>query len=89
MRMEKKERVKIIASYYSGPNEFERFRGEGSFGIDQQIRIRFSSLQKIFFLDASNSWCVQSSLTHNVAVHVPVLWPVCAHTIPLRMLWCS
>ena len=28
-----------------------------------------------------NVCCVQSSITHNVAVHVPVLWPVCAHTI--------
>ena len=24
-----------------------------------------------------------------MAVHVPVLWPVCAHTIPFRMLWRS
>ena len=23
-----------------------------------------------------------------IAVHVHVLWPVCAHTIPFRMLWC-
>ena len=40
------------------------------------------------FLNDSNFWCVQSSITHNVAVHVHVLWPVCAHTIPFRMLWC-
>ena len=33
-------------------------------------------------------WCVQSSITHNVAVHVHVLWPVCAHTLPFQMLWC-
>ena len=25
---------------------------------------------------------------NNVAVHVLVLWPVCAHTIPFRVLWC-
>ena len=56
------------------------------FGIIQQIRIRFLSL-RIFFND-SNFWYVQSSITHNVAVHVHVLWPVCAHTIPFRMLWC-
>ena len=31
---------------------------------------------------------VQSSITHYVAVHVPVLWPVCAHKIPFRMLRC-
>ena len=41
-----------------------------------------------FFLNDSNFWCVQSSITQNVAVHVPVLWPVCAHTISFRMLWC-
>ena len=40
------------------------------------------------FLNNSNFWCVQSSTTHNVAVHVHVLWPVCAHTIPFRMLCC-
>ena len=36
----------------------------------------------------SNFWCIQSSITHNVAVHVHVLRPVCTHTIPFRMLWC-
>ena len=41
-----------------------------------------------FFLNDSNFWCVQSSITHNVAVHVPELWPVCAHRIPIRILLC-
>ena len=40
-----------------------------------------------YFLKDSNFWCVQSSITHNAAVHVPVLFPVCAHRIPIRMLW--
>ena len=40
-----------------------------------------------YFLNDLNFWCVQSSITHNVTVHVRVLWPVCAHTIPFRMLW--
>ena len=39
------------------------------------------------FLNDSNFWCFGNSITHNVAVYVPVLWPVCAHTIPFRMLW--
>ena len=43
---------------------------------------------EMIFLNDSNFWCVQSSITHNVAVHVHVLWPVCTHTIPFRMLWC-
>ena len=45
------------------------------FGINSQIRIRFSSL-RIFFLNDSIFWCVQSSTTNNVTVHVHVLWPV-------------
>ena len=57
-------------------------------GINEQIRIRFSSSRKLFFLNDSNFWCVQSSITHNAAVHVPVLWPVCDHAIPVRMMWC-
>ena len=57
------------------------------FGINQQIRIRFSSLRN-FFLNDSNFWCVQSSITCNETVHVLVLWPVCTHAIPFRMLWC-
>ena len=63
-------------------NDFGR-----GFGINQQIRIRFSSSRKIF-LNHSNFWCVQSSITLTVAVHVHVLWLVCTHTIPFRMLWC-
>ena len=59
----------------------------GVFGINLQIRIRISSSRKLYFLNDSNFWCVQSSITHHVAVHVPVLWPVCSHTIPFRMLW--
>ena len=30
----------------------------------------------ICFWNDSNFWCVQSSITHNLAVHVHVLWPV-------------
>ena len=42
----------------------------------------------ILILNDSNFWCVQSSTTCNETVHVHVLWPVCTHTIPFRMLWC-
>ena len=44
------------------------------FGINWQIRIRYSSLR--FFLNDSNFWCVQSPTTCNETVHVHVLWPV-------------
>ena len=42
---------------------------------------------EIIFLNDSIFWCVQSSITCNETVHMPVLWPVCTHTIPFRMLW--
>ena len=72
--------------YHSRQNQFERFRGV----LELISRFEFDFCRcGIFFLNDSIFWCVQSSITHNVAVHVPVLWPVCAHTIPLRMLWCS
>ena len=48
--------------------------------------MRYSSLRNFIF-ERFEFWFVQSSITHNVAVHVHVLWPVCAHTIPLRMLF--
>ena len=57
----------------------------GVFGIS---RFEFDVRRCGFFLNDSNFWCVQSSNTHNVAVHVLVLWLVCAHRIPFRMLWC-
>ena len=41
-----------------------------------------------FFLNDSNFWCFQSPITFNETVHVHVLWLVCTHTIPFRMLWC-
>ena len=62
--------------YHSPGNKFERFRRFLEL-------IRFSSSRN-YFLNDSNFWWVQSSITHNVAVHVHVLWPVCTHTIPFR-----
>ena len=38
-----------------------------------------NSSSQFFFLNDSNFWCVHSSITHNVAVHVLVLWLVCTH----------
>ena len=77
----------LLMKYHSARNQFERFRG--FFGINKQIRIRISSSRKLYFLKDSNFWCVQSSITHTMwAVNMHVLWPVCAHTIPFRMLWC-
>ena len=71
--------------YHPCRNQFRTI--SGVFGINQQIRIRISSLR--IFLNDSKFWCVQSSITSNETVHVRVLWPDCAHTNPFRMLWCS
>ena len=48
-------------------------------------RFEFDSRRRGFFLSDSNSWVVRGSVTHNVAVHVIVLWPLCTHTIPIRL----
>ena len=72
-------------AHYSARNQFERFRRV--LELISRFEFDFSSSRN-FFLNGSNFWCVQSSTTCNETVHVPVLWPVCAHTIPFRMLWC-
>ena len=38
----------------------------GVFEINYQIRIRIASLRKLYFLNDSNFWCVQSSITHTM-----------------------
>ena len=70
--------------YYAARNKFERFR----WILELISRFEFDFRRCGFYLNDSNFWCVQSAITHSVAVHVPVLWPVCTHTIPFRMLWC-
>ena len=73
------------AGYYSHRNQFERFRGV----LELISRFEFDFRRRgNFFLNDSNFWCVQSSTTCNETVHVHVLWPVCTHTIPFRMLRC-
>ena len=67
--------------YHAGPNQFRTISGF----LELISRFEFDFLRReIFFFNDSNFWCVQSSITHNVAVHVPVLWPVCAHKIPFQ-----
>ena len=41
----------------------------------------------IFFERFEFLVCSKFNHTHHVAVHVHVLWLVCAHIIPFRMLW--
>ena len=53
-------------------NKFERFRV-----VLQLIsRFEFDFRRCGFFFERFDFWCVQSSITHNVAVHVHVLWPL-------------
>ena len=58
----------------------------GVLGINQQIRIRFSSSRKVYFLNDSNLWCVQSSITHNVAVHCQDASHMCCSTTQWKQL---
>ena len=71
--------------YHAARNKFERFRGFSE--LISRFEFEFCRCVNYFF-EGFEFFGVQSSITHNVAVHVPVLWPVCAHTIPFRMLWC-
>ena len=73
------EEMRYESTYHSAENKFERFRG--FFELIGRFDFEFCRCGN-FFLNDSNFWCVQSSITHNVAVHVHVLWPVCAHRVP-------
>ena len=81
------------ASWVFGVNIFDLDLGVQVDSVKQPILrdsvgSRYDFGAEIIFLNDSNFWCVQSSITHNVAVHVPVLWPVFTHTHPFRMLLC-
>ena len=74
-----------VRLFHSAENKFERFRGF----LELISRIRISAVAEMIFFERFEFVGVfKSSITHNVAVHVLVLWTVCAHTIPFRMLWC-
>ena len=77
--------IHTALNYHSRPNKFERFWW--FLELIGRFEFEFCRRGNYIFLIDSIFWCVQSSITHNVAVHVPVMWPVCAHRIPIRMLW--
>ena len=58
--------------YHAARNQFKRFLG--FFELISRFEFDFRRCGIFYFLNDSNFWCVQSSITHNVAVHVPVLW---------------
>ena len=72
--------------YCSVQNQFERFRG--FLELISRFEFDFLRRENYFFERFEFLVCSKFNHTHHVAVHVPVLWPVCAHTIPFRMLWC-
>ena len=53
-----------------------------------ESNLNFVVAKIIFFERFEFLVCSKFSDTHHVAVNVHVLWPVCTHTIPIRMLWC-
>ena len=72
------------AVYHAVRNQFERFRVV----LELISRLEFDFRRRgIFFERFDFLVCSKFNHTHNVAVHVHVLWPVCTHTIPFRMLW--
>ena len=65
----------IILEYHSTGNQFERFWG--FLELIRRFEFEYRRFENHFLLKDSNFWCV----------HVNVPWPVCAHAIPIRMLW--
>ena len=75
----------LFLEYHSFGNSFERVRG--FWELFSRFEFDFRRCGNNSSLNDSNFLCVRGSNTHNVAVHVPVLWLVCIHTVPFRMLW--
>ena len=66
-------------------NKFERFL----FFLGNQLADSNSIFVVLDFFEGFEFLvCSKFNYTHNVAVHVHVLRPVCTHTVPFRMLWC-
>ena len=51
-----------------------------------RFEFEFRHCGVVFFVNDSNFWCVQSSITCNESVHVPVLRSVCTQTIPVQKM---
>ena len=78
---------KIMAhGYHAAENKFERFRGFLELISRFEFEFEFRRCGN-YFLEGFE-FVVFKVQSHTVAVHVPVLWLVCAHAIPFRMLWC-
>ena len=74
-----------VIEYHARRNKFERFRGLSE--LISRFEFVFFVAKNIFFERFEFLVCSKFNHTHHVAVHVPVLWPVFDHAIPVRMLW--
>ena len=77
--------ILVEVEYYSVENQFERFRGFWNYFADSNSNFVVATI--VCFERFEFLVCSKFNHTHHVAVHVHVLWLVCAHTIPFRMLW--
>ena len=58
------DRKPKVIYYHSRPNQFERFRG--FLDLFSRFEFEFRRRENYIFLNDSNSWCVQSSITHTM-----------------------
>ena len=71
--------------YHARRNQLERFR----VFLELMTRFEFEFRRRGNFFEGFEFLvCSKFNHTHHLAVNVHVLWPVCTHTIPLRMLLC-
>ena len=76
------DRLVQMCVYHARRNQFERFR----WFLELISRFEFEFRRRgIFFEGFEFLVCSKFNHTH-VAVNVHVLWPVCTHRIPIRML---
>ena len=72
--------------YHAAENQFERFRE--FLELVSRFEFEFRRRGNYLFEGFEFLVCSKFNHTHHVAVHEPVLCPVCTHTIPIRMLCC-
>ena len=74
----------------SGESTIPTETNSNDFGVFGINRFEFDFRRRGNYLFEGFEFLVCSKVnhTHHVAVNVHVLWPVCTHTIPCRMLWC-
>ena len=77
-------RTRARNRYHSARNKFDRFRW--FLELIGRFQFEFCRCQNYIFEQFEFWVCSKFNHTHHVAVNVPLLWPVCTHTISIRML---